>query len=280
MLGLNSAVVRRGVLRSSAYNGIVISIMLATPAFAVMALASGQLARADEFTGWEYAVLSIGGIMNFLGGRFSQFLAIQAVGANLTAPVRVLSALFGALLGVTLLGEHVGLLRGAGIGLLIAAPLIAFARPPTIKLGSLQIAHGVIFGLTAAATYGGSTFMLRWALADSGLTLLGALVAHGATALVLLGSFALPGRARGLRYIDHTAAKLFLAVAGIMTLAQAFRFAALESADTAVVAPLTETMAFFGLGFAFLLNRETESFSPFVLAGIVLAAVGALAITL
>ena len=97
-------------------HGIVISIMLATPAFAVMALASGQLARADEFTGWEYAVLSVGGIMNFLGGRFSQFLAIQAVGANLTAPVRVLSALFGALLGVTLLGEHVGLLRGAGIG--------------------------------------------------------------------------------------------------------------------------------------------------------------------
>ena len=218
--------------------------------------------------------------MNFLGGRFSQFLAIQAVGANLTAPVRVLSALFGALLGVTLLGEHVGLLRGAGIGLLIAAPLIAFARPPTIKLGSLQIAHGVIFGLTAAATYGGSTFMLRWVLADSGLTLLGALVAHGATALVLLGSFALPGRARGLRDIDHTAAKLFLAVSVIMTLAQVFRFAALESADTAVVAPLTETMAFFGLGFAFLLNRETESFSPFVLAGVVLAAVGALAITL
>ena len=280
MLGLNSAVVRRGVLRASAYDGIVISIVLSVPVFALLALVAGQLGRADEFTGPEYAALAVGGVMNFLGGRFSQFLAIQAVGANLTAPMRVLSALFGALLGVALLGEQVGPLRGAGIALLIAAPLVAFARPPTVRLGSLDVARGIAFGLTAAATYGGSTFLLRWALADSGLTLLGALVAHGAAAAVLAGSLALPGRARGLREIDRTAARLFLAVTGIMTLAQVLRFAALESADTAVVAPLIETMAFFGLGFAFLLNRDTESFSPPVLAGVALAAAGAIAITL
>ena len=280
MLGLNTAVVRRGVLRASAYNGIVISILLSVPVFALLALLSGQIARAGEFTRLDYAVLAAGGILNFLGGRFSQFLAIQAVGANLTAPMRVLSALFGAALGVTLLGEQVGALRGAGIALLIAAPLIAFARPPTVKLGGLQITRGVVFGLSAAVTYGGSTFLLRWTLADSGLTLLGALVAHGAAALVLVASLGLPGRARGLREIDRAAAKLFLLVTAIMTLAQVFRFAALESADAAVVAPLTETMTFFGLAFAFVLNRETEAFNPLVLLGMALAAAGAVAIAL
>lgn len=280
MLGLNTAVARRGVLRASAYNGIVISILLSVPVFALLALLSGQIARAGEFTRLDYAALAAGGVLNFLGGRYSQFLAIQAVGANLTAPMRVLSALFGAALGVTLLGEQVGPLRGAGIALLIAAPLIAFARPPTVKLGALQIRRGVAFGLSAAATYGGSTFLLRWTLADSGLTLLGALVAHGAAALVLIGSLGLPGRARGLREIDRTAAKLFLLVTAIMTLAQVFRFAALESADAAVVAPLTETMTFFGLAFAFALNRETESFNPLVLLGMALAAAGAVAIAL
>ena len=280
MLGLNTAVVRRSMLRASAYNGIVISILLSVPIFAFLALVSGQLALANGFTGLQYAVLAVGGILNFLGGRFSQFLAIQAVGANLTAPMRVLSALFGATLGVTLLGEHVGLLRGTGIALLIVAPLVAFARPPTVRLGSLQIARGVVFGLTAAATYGGSTFLLRWALADSGLTLLGGFVAHGAAALVLIASLGLPGRVRGLREVDRTAAKLFFVVTAIMTLAQVLRFAALESTDAAVVAPLTETMAFFGIGFAFLLNRETEAFNPLVLLGIVLAASGAIAITL
>lgn len=280
MLGLNTAVVRRGVLRASAYNGIVISIVLSVPAFAVLALLSGQIARAGEFTGLDYAALAAGGVLNFLGGRFSQFLAIQAVGANLTAPMRVLSALFGAALGVALLGEQVGPLRGAGIALLIAAPLIAFARPPTVKLGALQITRGVVFGLSAAATYGGSTFLLRWTLADSGLTLLGALVAHGAAALILVVSLGLPGRARGLIEMDRAAVKLFLLVTAIMTLAQVFRFGALESADASVVAPLTETMTFFGLAFAFMLNRETESFSPLVLLGMALAAAGAVAITL
>ena len=280
ILGLNTAIVRRSVLRASAYDGIVISIVLAVPIFAALALATGQLSRVGEFTGWQHLALAVAGIMNFLGGRFCQFLAIQAVGANLTAPMRVLSSLFGALLGVTLLGEHVGLLRGIGIGLLIAAPLVAFARPPSVKLGSLQIARGIVFGLIAAATYGGSTALLRWALADSGLTLLGALVAHGAAAVVLIASLALPSRARSLRNIDRTAARLFLATTAIMTLAQVLRFGALESTDAAVVAPLTETMTFFGLGAAFLLNRQTEAFNPLVLLGMALAAVGAVAITL
>ena len=279
-LGLNTAIVRRGVLRASAYNGIVISILLAVPLFGFLALVSGQLTQTDGFSGAQYAVLAAGGILNFLGGRFSQFLAIQAVGANLTAPMRVLSALVSAVLGITLLGEQVGLMRGAGIALLIVAPLVAFVRPPIVRLGSLQIARGIVFGLSTAATYGGSTVLLRWALADSGLTLLGGFVAHSAAALVLVASLALPGRLRGLREVDRMAVKLFVAVTAFMSLAQVLRFAALESADAAVVAPLTETMVFFGVGFALLFNRETEAFNPLVLLGIALAAAGAIAVTL
>ena len=94
------------------------------PVFALLTYTSGQFTDLGVFSPIQYLVLSIAGIMNFLGGRFSQFLAIQAVGANLTAPVRVLSALFGTILGVSLLGEVVGVTRGVGIGLLIIAPLI------------------------------------------------------------------------------------------------------------------------------------------------------------
>ena len=280
MLGLNTAVVRRSVLLASAYDGIVISILFAVPVFALLAYSSGQFQDFSVFSPLQYVILSIAGIMNFLGGRFSQFLAIQAVGANLTAPMRVLSALFGTILGVYLLGEVVGTVRGLGISLLILAPLIAFARPPTVQLGSLQIARGIFFGLTAAATYGGSTFLLRWVLAETSMYLLGAFVAHGATGIVLLLSLLQPSRARSIKQINKTAAKLFITTAIIMTIAQIFRFAALESTDTAVVAPLIETMTFFGLGAAFLFNRKTEAFSPLVLVGIFLAALGAIAITI
>ena len=68
MLGLNTAIVRRSVLLASAYDGIVISIVLSVPVFALLAYTSGQFTDLSVFTTTEYIVLSIAGIMNFLGG--------------------------------------------------------------------------------------------------------------------------------------------------------------------------------------------------------------------
>ena len=185
MLGLNTAVVRRGVLKTSAYNGMIISIPLSIPVFFFISMATGQLNRISEFSSFDYLVLGIAGIINFLGGRYSQFLAIQAVGANLTAPVRVLSALFGAVLGGLFLGEEITLLRGFGIVLIILSPLIAFLKPGEIAVGLFDLPRGILFGLIGALSYGGSTFLLRLILADTDLVFLGAFIAHLAATIVL-----------------------------------------------------------------------------------------------
>ncbi|MCH2307173.1 MAG: DMT family transporter [SAR202 cluster bacterium] len=278
MLGLNTAVVRRGVLKTSAYNGMIISIPLSIPVFFFISMATGQLNRISEFSSFDYLVLGIAGIINFLGGRYSQFLAIQAVGANLTAPVRVLSALFGAVLGGLFLGEEITLLRGFGIVLIILAPLIAFLKPGEIAVGLFDLPRGILFGLIGALSYGGSTFLLRLILADTDLVFLGAFIAHLAATIVLVISLGIPGRIHELRKIDKQAIRLFAVIAVIMTLAQTFRFSAIEMTDTAVVAPLIETGLFFGIGFAYVFNRKTENFSPAVLGGIIIAVIGAIAI--
>ena len=278
MLGLNTAVVRRGVLKTSAYNGMIISIPLSIPVFFFISMATGQLNRISEFSSFDYLVLGIAGIINFLGGRYSQFLAIQAVGANLTAPVRVLSALFGAVLGGLFLGEEITLLRGFGIVLIILAPLIAFLKPGEIAVGLFALPRGILFGLIAALSYGGSTFLLRLILADTDLVFLGAFIAHLAATIVLVISLGIPGRIHELRKIDKQAIRLFAVIAVIMTLAQTFRFSAIEMTDTAVVAPLIETGLFFGIGFAYVFNRKTENFSPADLGGIIIAVIGAIAI--
>lgn len=278
MLGLNTAVVRRGVLKTSAYNGMIISIPLSIPVFFFISMATGQLNRISEFSSFDYLVLGIAGIINFLGGRYSQFLAIQAVGANLTAPVRVLSALFGAVLGGLFLGEEITLLRGFGIVLIILAPLIAFLKPGEIAVGLFDLPRGILFGLIGALSYGGSTFLLRLILADTDLVFLGAFIAHLAATIVLVISLGIPGRIHELRKIDKQAIRLFAVIAVIMTLAQIFRFSAIEMTDTAVVAPLIETGLFFGIGFAYVFNRKTENFSPAVLGGIIIAVIGAIAI--
>ena len=278
MLGLNTAVIRRGVLKTSAYNGMMISIPLSIPVFFFLSMVTGQLSRISEFSSFDYLVLSIAGIINFLGGRYSQFLAIQAVGANLTAPVRVLSALFGAILGGLFLAEEITLLKGFGIALIIIAPVIAFLKPGEIAVGLLDLPRGILFGLTAALSYGASTFLLRLILADSDLVFLGAFVAHLAAAFVLVISVGIPGRIHELRKIDKHAIRLFSVLALIMTLAQIFRFSAIEMTDTVIVAPLIETGLFFGVGVAYVFNRKTEIFSPAVLGGIIIAVIGAVAI--
>ena len=192
--------------------------------------------------------------------------------------MRVLSALFGAVLGGLFLGEEITLLRGFGIVLIILAPLIAFLKPGEIAVGLFDLPRGILFGLIGALSYGGSTFLLRLILADTDLVFLGAFIAHLAATIVLVISLGIPGRIHELRKIDKQAIRLFAVIAVIMTLAQTFRFSAIEMTDTAVVAPLIETGLFFGIGFAYVFNRKTENFSPAVLGGIIIAVIGAIAI--
>ena len=95
---------------------------------------------------------------------------------------------------------------------------------------------------------------------------------------MLVISLCIQFRIHELRNIDKQAIRLFAVIAVIMTLAQTFRFSAIEMTDTAVVATLIETGLFFGIGFAYVFNRKTENFSPAVLGGIIIAVIGAIAI--
>ncbi|MEK9658426.1 MAG: DMT family transporter [Chloroflexota bacterium] len=283
--GFNTAVVRRSMLRANPYVLIIVSITGATPVFALLAWLTGQWGRAGELGMRGYVLLALAGALNFLGGRYSNFRAIKSMGANLTAPVRTLSVLFGVLLGVFALNEHVGLARGLGIALLVAAPLVAFSQPRAMKRefasgSALKLAEGLLFGLIAAVSYAGATYLLRYVLAGTGLSLLGATVAHAGAGVLLVASLAFRRNRDGLRALDATAWRLFGVITSTMVLAQVFRFSAVETAPITVVSPLIETMGFFGVGFAWMLNRGHESFSPLVLVGIVLAVAGAAAITL
>lgn len=283
--GLNTAIVRRSARHVSAYALIMASIVGAAPAFILLALGSGELQRADELGAARLATLAAAGAINFLGGRYSNYRAIHAMGANLTAPLRTLSALFGAALGVIVLDEELSVRHGAGIALLVVAPMIAFSRPGAMRRElrggpPLRLAEGLLFAFIAALSYGGSTFLIRAALMNSGLSLLGAAVAHAGAAVFLLASLGLSDNRRQLQGLSGTGHTALAVVTATMVGAQICRFAALESAPVSVVAPLIETQSFMGLIFAFLVNKQSESFSPMVVIGLLLAVAGAIAVTM
>jgi transporter family protein len=283
--GLNTAVVRYTARQVSAYALIMASTVGATPIFVLLAFATGELQRAGELGPARLASLAAAGALNFLGGRYSNYRAIHAMGANLTAPLRTLSALFGAMLGVLLLGEDVSLTRGTGIALLVLAPMIAFSRPAEMRRElhdgpPLRLAEGLLFALIAAVSYGGSTFLIRAVLMNSGLSLLGAAVAHGGASVFLLASLALGRNRRQLQGLSRAGYGALTIVSIVMVVAQICRFGALETAPVSVVAPLIETQGFMGLGFAYLVNKRSESFNVMVVGGLVLAVTGAIAVTM
>jgi len=284
-LGLNTAIVRRSAAYAPAYYLIVISLVVAAPVFVGLAFLTGQAADAGLFSKADYWLLALAGLLTFIGGRFSNFLAIQAIGANLTAPVRTLSTLFSAVLGFGFLNEEITTARIIGIALLVIAPLIAFSRPSRmrveLKAGTpLKLTEGLGFAVLAATSYALANFVTGYVMAGSGLSILGAAVAHVAAASVMLATLAIPGRLGGIRLLERRSAYAFALISATMILAQVLRFAAFEQTDVAVASALIETLAFFGLGFAFLINRDREVFGWPVVSGILLAVVGAVSLTI
>lgn len=284
-LGLNTAIVRKGVRWAPPYYLIIFSLTAAVPVFVVLAFVTGQGQRAGELAGSDYALLGLAGALNFIGGRYSNFMAIQAIGANLTAPLRTMSTLVSAVLGFTILNEEVTELRLIGLALIIAAPLLAFSRPAQMRVElksgtKLKLAEGFSFSGIAALSYAFSNFLLGYVLVGTNLSILGAAVAHAAASAVMLVTLALPRNRYGLSSLGKNSLYVFLLVSATMISAQVFRFAAFERAPVSVVSALIETLAFFGLGFAYLINRDHELFTRQVVAGVGFAVVGAIVLTI
>jgi drug/metabolite transporter (DMT)-like permease len=281
VLGLNSAIVRRGVRWAPPYYLIIFSLTAAVPAFLVLTFVTGQWQRADELSASDYGLLCLAGALNFIGGRYCNFMAIEAIGANLTAPLRTFSTLISAILGFAILNEEITGLRLLGLALIIAAPLLAFSRPAQMRVElkngtRLKLAKGFSFSGFAAVSYAFANFLLGYVLAGTGMSILGATVA----AAVMLATLVLPRNRRGLAMLSINSLYVFLLVSATMISAQVLRFAAFERAPVSVVSALVETVAFFGLGFAYLINRDHELFSRQIVAGVVLAVAGAIALTL
>ncbi len=284
-LGLNTAIVRRGVRWAPPYYLIIFSLTAAVPVFVVLAFIAGQGQRAGELAMSDYGLLCLAGVLNFIGGRYSNFMAIQAIGANLTAPLRTLSTLISAILGFTILNEEITELRLLGLALIIAAPLLAFSRPSQMKVElksgtKLKLAKGFSFSGIASISYAFSNLLLGYVLSGTGMSIMGAAVAHAAAATIMLATLTLPRNQRGLAVLSMNSLYVFLLVSVAMISAQILRFAAFERAPVSVVSALIETVAFFGLGFAYLINREHELFSRQIVAGVALAMVGAIVLTI
>ncbi len=309
----NTASARRGMISGSVFQALAITVPIAIPLFAVMALATGHLWRLGDFRPSALFALAAAGIVHFVWGRYCGYRSVKAMGANLSAPLQNANLVVALGLAILLLGETLTPLKIFGLVLILVGPMIALphrapkrgkdsgsrpapeaeagapsvpdrpeaARTPASPPFRPKMAEGIFWALMSATGYGVSPVLVRFALEDmADASMAGGLVSAIAASLFFL-LFLIPrGRVAHVRAMDRDNARWFVVSGVFVFLAQMFRYLALAIAPVTVVTPIQRLSTIFRILFSTMLNREHEVLSLALVIGTVISIIGAIALTL
>ena len=291
-----TATARRGVLTATVTQALSITIPLGLPIFFLCALSFGALGTIAGFSTMAIVYLALAGVLHFVWGRYCNYRACKAMGANLVAPVQQSNLLVTLALAIWILGEHLTPLRVLGIMLVVLGPALTYegkSRKTSDTIAGAPIEHdphpafnpnyaeGYLFALLSSTGYGISPILVRLALENRDLaaSLGGGLISYVAATLAFALILFLPGQWKHVRSLDRDAAKWF-AISGVFVcFAQMLRYMALALAPVSVVTPIQRTSLLFRLYFSRILNPQHEVFGGRMVLATILALLGALALS-
>lgn len=286
--GMNNAAARRGVITGSVLQGLAITVPMGVPLFALLCLFAGGFAALSGFAGQSWLWLSSAGIVHFIVGRYGNYRANKCMGAALSSPFQQMSLPVALVLALAFLDDVLTPLKIIGIALVVLGPAImlrGMRKGPEKMPGSdftPKYAEGIVWGLVCAFGYGVSPLLVQIGLAGGGLVdgIAGGLVSYAAASIVIVAILVLPGNLAHVTGLDRANAKWFAASGLFVFLAQAFRYMALAVAPVSVVVPVQRLSVVFRVIFSWMLNRDHEVITFWVLAGIGLSFAGAMALTI
>lgn len=284
--GMNNAAARRGVVTGSVLQGLAVTVPIGVPLFALLCLATGGFAALSGFSGNAWIWFSTAGVVHFIIGRYGNYRANKCMGAALSSPFQQMSLLVALALALIFLDDFLTPLRIFGIVLVFLGPAVMLRGMGRKKKKSSadftpKYAEGILWGLVCAMGYGTSPLLVQVALAGGGMvdSIAGGLVSYAAASIIVVAIILLPGNLVHVRALERTNAKWFTASGVLVFLAQVFRYMALAIAPVSVVVPVQRLSVVFRVIFSWMLNREHEVITFWVIAGIALSFVGALALT-
>ena len=289
----NNASARRGVLTGSVSQAIAITVPIGVPIFLLAALATGTLGTLERFSGEAIGLLALAGVLHFIVGRYGNFRASQAIGANLAGPVIQLSLAAHARARGARAERAADSAADPGYR---AARIGAHAdaqrrgrRPPTPPTTQSALpkfvpryAEGYAFALLAALVYGVTPFLIRLAVirGDLGSGIAGGLVSYAAATAAVALLLLWPGQLRHAREIKPESLKWFTYSGVSVSIAQMFIYMAYAIAPISVVTPVLQLHHALRLIFARLLNPHHEIFGGRMILGTALSLLGAVALSL
>jgi drug/metabolite transporter (DMT)-like permease len=286
---MNNAMARRGVLTGSVIQALSISVPIGAP---ILFLAAVVIAGPGTFAAFSLAQvvwLAAAGTVHFVMGRYCNYRATKAMGANLVGPLQDLSIFYSMAMAVALLGEKLSLLKILGFGLVLSGPALVLRanrkrKPaPSSKSTFKPIyAEGYLFAFMSGLCYGSSPILVRQGLPvrEVGASIAASCISYTGAALMIGLVLLIPGTARELRRLDRKTARWFVAAGLLVAFSQMVRYMALAIAPVTVVAPIGRLSSVFRIYFGWLFNREHEVFSSQVIAGTLVSLFGAFILTL
>jgi uncharacterized membrane protein len=309
----NNASLRRGVITSTVFQALAVTVPIGVPLFFIAALATGQLGKITDFSNLTFACLALAGIMHFVWGRYCGYRAIKAMGSNLVAPVQSANLIVALTLAIIVLGEKVTVLKVAGLVLIMLGNIIAIPprkgkkktkaaakkaeavatneaasgagaagdsngteKPPAFVP---NLTEGYTWALLSATGYGLSPVLVRFGLeGQGGATMAGGLISYVAATLFFSLLLIPKGRVRNVRTMDRKALPWFLNSGFFVFLAQMFRYLALSIAPVTVVTPIQRITGIFRILFSSLLNPGHEVINMRLIVGTVVSIAGAMAL--
>lgn len=288
----SNATVRRGVLFGTVLQAVGISLPIALPVFVAAMLLSGGFKALATFNLRSWGLLALAGVIHFAWGRYCNYRATKAIGANLVAPIQQCSLIITLALAVFWLGEPLTLLRLIGIVLVIAGPAMTIgpvkrptgASPPETAGETTFIpeyAEGYLYAGLSAIGFGLSPIIIRMAFVKKSIAIgiAGGFVSYLAATVALMLVLCLPGRWSDFRRVDRSTATWFIVSGLLAALSQMTRYMALAVAPVSVVSPIQRLSLVFRVYFGWLINPKHEVFDGRVIAGTAVSLLGAVALS-
>ncbi len=291
--GVNSIVVRRGVLRVSSNYMATLTVFSGPIFFFVLTLATGELFKIAAFNWKATLFFALSGIIHFALGRTFGYRSVQILGATRSGIMTGLNAIVSVVLAVIILKETLTPLMIVGICFSLSGPIImGLKEERTTRIVDLSVNRqskhldrktfyrGLFFGIGSAIFWGSSPIFIKLGLDNGGSSLAGSFIAYSAASLVVSISLLNETNREEIFKVDKQALRLAVMSGMTTNIAQMLRYVALNYSTVIVLSLVSRTIPIWTLFFSFIFNRKLESFSRWVLLGNALLTIGTILVLL
>lgn len=262
--------IRYGLQRYGPYTGVWINVLVGTVGLWLAVLVTGGLGHPSPRS---LLFFVLAGLIGTVAGRLLRFLAIEAVGAAISAGFTNITPLVSSCLAIVVLGEHVTLP-------IVVGTLVIVAGTTVLSMGGRVLGvRPVLLWLPAlSATCFGVVAILRKIGLGGAAPIPGAAV-NVSTAMVAFTAFLLAtGQARAMRCSGRSL--VYFILAGLAENLSVFLvILSLSFGAVSVVAPLQNVTPIFTLLLSAAFLRGIEMLNARVIGGTLLIVLGAFLIT-